>query len=237
MSGKEITIKENDIIRFKLRQGLSSELNGATISEGELVYTKDEKRVYVGTDSGTTTVGSRFIETFSGTPQVGDFWFETREQEIKGGSDKTGFLKVQTTKGQVVIKPALGTGLTYDENGKIAIDNVDNSIKKYFESGTKVLQDFKTKTLHVNGINFLPDENDYTSTELQMPDRIRFGDVTIKLNKPETQPSKKQYALALNSIGTTTSVLEAFFVPFPTASGGSSGGGGSAVELSFSDNF
>lgn len=232
MSEKEIIIKENDIIRFKLRQGLSSELNGATIGEGELVYTTDENRVYVGTKDGTTTVGGKFIENFSGTPQAGDFWFETRPQEIKGGNDVTGFLKIQGTGKQITVKPVLGSGLYYDTNGAIAIDNVDESIKKYFESGTKILTALNTKTLQVNEIKFLPDENNYTSTELQLPDRMKFGEVTIKLNKPETQPATKQFALALNRVGNASNVMEAFFVPFPT------GGGGGGTSLIFNtENF
>lgn len=104
---------------LKLRRGTNAQRIVVTPEEGELVYTTDTKKLYVGDGS---TVGGVAVDT--GGSGITDIVQDTSPQ-LGGNLDLNGYNIVSTANGNININPD-GTGdivlngsLTVDENGHI----------------------------------------------------------------------------------------------------------------------
>ena len=94
-----IEINNDTILKLIVRSGTDAERQAITLDVGELGYTTDHKRLYVGDSitSGGNLVGNVFngartdITSFTGNPEPGDFAFNTDTLELYSfeGGDAT----------------------------------------------------------------------------------------------------------------------------------------------------
>lgn len=87
---KSIEILENTLLKLVVRSGTDSDRKSIILDSGELGYTTDTKRLYVGdgTTSGGILVGNTFngsrvdVTTGGGNPAVGDLAYDTDNKTL-----------------------------------------------------------------------------------------------------------------------------------------------------------
>jgi len=128
-----IQINNNTVVRLLVRRGYDSDRRQATLAEGELGFTVDTQRMFVG--DGITVGGIVAANKFHGfvssrssitDVQLGDTCYETSSQVSL----------VYTTSGWVSNSPGLGTGsLEYGPNGiRIATSTIGTSLNLAYSS-------------------------------------------------------------------------------------------------------
>lgn len=90
MSTKKIEILENTLLKLLVRRGLEQDRRVIVLSEGELGYTTDTKRLYIGDGStaGGVLAGNKFIainndhETYTEEAVKGDLVYNTTKDKL-----------------------------------------------------------------------------------------------------------------------------------------------------------
>jgi hypothetical protein len=125
-----ITITSDTIIKLLIRRGTDAERKPVRLDAGELGYTTDTERVYVGdgNELGGKLVGNLGFVTDTGTdsfsnPQPGDFVFETKNG---GGRDSYKLFARNTSDAWVNIHPRYSYPFKYDQEGSLGSLNFNN---------------------------------------------------------------------------------------------------------------
>lgn len=117
-------MEKNHLRKLKIRRGNDNQRKVTLFEEGELVFTKDTERVYVGDD--TTIGGNRisnknFLTTTSTRPSASEI-----NDIFINETDKTGFI-IESTNSIIEIFPSLISGC---ENVQKDIDTIDAILKR-----------------------------------------------------------------------------------------------------------
>lgn len=134
---KKIEILENTLLKLLVRRGTDTDRKQVILSEGELGYTTDTERLFIGNggDAGGTVVGNKFLgcdgapaETFS-EAITGDLAFNSSTKYLcafKGNSEWD--LIATVNDGRVDAgdfnASSIGNSLEIDGSGAIALDDV-----------------------------------------------------------------------------------------------------------------
>jgi hypothetical protein len=137
---KKIEILENTLLKLLVRRGTDTDRRNITLTEGELGYTTDTERLFIGNgEPGGVVAGNKFLgcdsdpyTTYS-TALTGDLAFDTNTKSLcafKGGgvwervsslTESTGDINVSVDAGDVLVN-ALGRNLSIDANGRVQTD-------------------------------------------------------------------------------------------------------------------
>lgn len=178
MATKKIEILENTLLKLLVRRGLDIDRQNIVLSEGELGYTTDTKRLYVGDGSttGGILVGNRFLGSSSDHTQftntaVGDLAYNTTNKKLYaktasswsqvGGVynpfngtvviDDYNRISVGTLSANNFSNDAVGNSIVI-ENGRISLNGAGISTDKIVVRNNTYL-DLPSKQL-INGVNY-----------------------------------------------------------------------------------
>ena len=131
-----IQINNNSVIRLIVRRGPNSDRQLSTLAQGELGYTTDTQRLFIGNGQlGTEVVAGNVFLGFVngvnniGTAQVGDFAFDT----------SVGALFAYTTTGWSSVAPASGVNVEYANGLRVSASIAGTGLNLNY-SGTGQLQ-------------------------------------------------------------------------------------------------
>jgi len=134
---KKIEILENTLLKLLVRRGTDTDRRNISLSEGELGYTTDTERLFIGNGQpGGVVAGNRYLgsdsdpsATFT-TALTGDLVFDTNTKSLcafKGSgtwervsslTESTGDIDVSVDAGDI-LSNACGRNLSIDTNGRI----------------------------------------------------------------------------------------------------------------------
>ena len=181
---KKIEILENTLLKLLVRRGTDVDRQLITLDQGELGFTTDSKRLFVGDGStpGGTIAGNKFLgssanhETITGGVD-GDFAFNTVTNTLysKNGSDWDRVAVLfEATDGSIVVNDSEGTlavGTLSSQHLSGAADITGNSIEsvggKISLSGTQI----KTNRINPNSTShlYLPQNLNINAVDYQFP--------------------------------------------------------------------
>ena len=176
---KKIEILENTLLKLLVRRGSDADRQLITLDQGELGYTTDSKRLFIGDGStlGGTIAGNKFLGSSANHETItegadGDYAFNTVTNTLysKNGSgwDRIAVI-FEGADGSIVVNDAEGTlavGTLSSQHLSGATDLTGNSIElvggKISLSGTQI----KTNRVSIN-----------TSTHLSLPQNLNINAV------------------------------------------------------------
>ncbi len=181
---KKIEILENTLLKLLVRRGTDVDRQLITLDQGELGYTTDSKRLFVGDGStpGGTIAGNKFLGSSADHTSItegtdGDFAFNTVTNTLysKNGSswDRIAVL-FEAADGSIVVDDATGTlavGTLSASHLAAATDITGNSIElvggKISLSGTQI----KTNRITPNSTShlYLPQNLNINAVDYQFP--------------------------------------------------------------------
>lgn len=137
---KKIEILENTLLKLLVRRGTDTDRRNISLSEGELGYTTDTERLFIGNGQpGGVVAGNRYLGSDSDpavtftTALTGDLVFDTNTKSLcafKGSgvwervsslTENTGDIDVSVDAGDI-LSNACGRNLSIDTNGRIQTD-------------------------------------------------------------------------------------------------------------------
>lgn len=162
---------------LQIRRGLETQRSAVTPAAGELLYTTDEKLVYVG--DGTTAGGN----LLAGGPGGGlANVVDDASPQLGGNLDVNGYPITSTGGGDININPAIGGNVIL--HGNLIVDNLGNISKiGQLNISPTTLTTFGSNDTLVDG-NVYISRNSYSSTPLQgftfaqhhnTPDAVNFA--------------------------------------------------------------
>ena len=139
---KKIEILENTLLKLLVRRGTDADRQLITLDQGELGYTTDSKRLFVGDGStqGGTIAGNKFLGSSANHETLtegadGDFAFNTTTNTLysKNGSNWDRIAVIfEAADGSIIVDDATGTlrvGTLSASNFAGATDLTGNSIE------------------------------------------------------------------------------------------------------------
>lgn len=150
MANVEIT--ENTIIRSLVRKGTNEQRRQIVLEEGELGYTTDTERLFIGNGQGTgIAAGVKYLGTYSDfsevaatSPMPGDFFvFEgnvyARKTEFEGSAsaETLSAFSLESGYDQIGLAASAGQGLEVN-NGALNVKPDDETITLTFDNKLKV---------------------------------------------------------------------------------------------------
>ena len=176
---KKIEILENTLLKLLVRRGTDADRQLITLDQGELGYTTDSKRLFIGDGStqGGQVAGNKFLGSSANHLTItegtdGDFAFNTTTNTLysKNGNDWDRIAVIfEAADGSIVVDDATGTlrvGTLSASNFADSTDLTGNSIEmvggKISLSGTQI----KTNRVSTN-----------TSTHLSLPQNLNINAV------------------------------------------------------------
>lgn len=161
---------------LQIRRGLESERTAVTPAAGELLYTTDQKRVYVG--DGATAGGNLLSGGGGGLNNI----VEDTSPQLGGNLDVNGRTIISTGGTDININPSLGGNVIL--HGNLIVDNLGNISKVgQLNISPTTITTFGSNDTLVDG-NMYITRNSYSSTPLQgftfaqhhnTPDAVNFA--------------------------------------------------------------
>lgn len=200
MEPKSIEIFENTLLKLLVRQGLDSDRLNVPLHSGELGFSTDTKRFYVGDGQtpGGVLVGNKYLGadpdlTTLAPGQIGDIAFDTNQNATFVISQGTGssiadWVKIgnvtTAADGSIVVNVNGSTKVGKLSAGNFSGDSVGNSIE--IDTSSRIAL---SATISVDNIT-LRDSVDITNY-LGLPNRLDIGGIDYKF--PETLPNNGEF--------------------------------------------
>lgn len=194
----KIEIFENTLLKLLVRRGLDSDRKQIVLAEGELGYTTDTKRLFIGdsTTSGGKVVGNVFkgsatSVTSLAPAEVGDLAYDSDDRVLYRLSTGTGsnisdWEKVGgvyvSGNNTISINSSNGISVNLLSAGNFDVDAVGNSIE--ISSGKISL----SSSVSIDGISL---RNTSSSNFLKLPQRVSAASINYTL--PSTNPNNGQF--------------------------------------------
>ena len=237
-----IEILENTLLKLLVRRGTDHDRTNITLDSGELGYTTDTERLYIGngTTKGGLIVGNKYkgsaADVTTLAPVVtGDYVFDTNSSELKicaggNGSNATDWL---------VVSNALSAGndtLTINTDGKIVVGTLSAGNFHQNALGNSIELDGSERIALSSTINVdaITQRTGTAGSYLSLPQKLKINE--INYNFPVVAPTNNQFLggdpagnltwsvpeIVQSTVGpTTASVLPvATIVPFASGSNG-----------------
>jgi len=236
-----IEILENTLIKLLVRRGTDADRKNITLNAGELGYTTDSERLYIGngTDKGGLVVGNKYkgkaaLATSLAPCVTGDYVFETDTNTLKVLQNGNGAVDTDWLTVSNLLSAGDGTILIGSDNkitvgvlssGNFSPDCLNNSLEI---SSEKISL---SSTIKVD--NILRNTVD-TNSFLQLPSKLKIN--SIDYNFPGVSPTSNTFlnsdasgnlnwavpsVITTGVAPTTASVLPVgTIVPFASASNG-----------------
>ena len=236
-----IEILENTLIKLLVRRGTDNDRTNITLENGELGYTTDTQRLYIGdaTTKGGQIVGNRYqgkaANVTSLAPCVtGDYAFETNTNTLKvlaggTGSNATDWLEVSNllSAGDGTITLGSDNSITVGvlSSGNFSPDCLDESLHissdKIALSSTIVIDRIKQNTVDVTSYLTLPSKLNINSVDYDFPGVGPSNDTFLGSDASGNLSWLVPSIIESGVAPTTASVLPVgTIVPFASASNG-----------------
>lgn len=194
----KIEIFENTLLKLLVRRGLDSDRKQIVLTEGELGYTTDTKRLFIG--DSTTTGGKVVGNVFKGSAtsvtslapaEIGDLAYDSDDRVLYRlqsgtGSNLSDWEKIGGVytggNNTISINSSNGISVNLLSAGNFDKDAVGNSIE--ISSGKISLSSF----VNVDGITL---RDTSASNYLKLPSRISASNINYTL--PSTNPNNGQF--------------------------------------------
>ena len=177
---KKIEILENTLLKLLVRTGINDDRKNVILSEGELGYTTDGKRLFVGdgTTAGGFVTGNKYkgssVDHNTITDAVeGDYahnstsnilYIKTTSSWLSAGriltasdgtisiNDADGTIAVGTLSANNIHADALGNSLEIDTNGRVALSSTNISVDRITPNSTTYLN--LPQKLSINAVDY-----------------------------------------------------------------------------------
>jgi len=177
---KKIEILENTLLKLLVRTGVDADRKNVILSEGELGYTEDGKRLFVGdgTTAGGFVTGNKYkgssVDHNTITDAVeGDYahnstsnilYIKTTSSWLSAGriltasdgtisiNDAAGTIAVGTLSANNFHADALGNSLEIDTNGRVALSSTNISVDRITPNSTTYLN--LPQKLSINAVDY-----------------------------------------------------------------------------------
>ena len=194
-----IQILENTLLKLLVRRGNDYDRTQITLDAGELGYTTDTKRLYIG--DGSTAGGNIIGNIYKGKVAnvtslapgvVGDYAFETSSNQLKVLIQNTGSAAADWY-GMGNVLSAGNTTINVDSASRITVDSLSAGNISYSALGNSLEIDTDSKvalsgTVKIDTI--LQKTIDATSY-LELPSKIKIN--SIDYNFPASTPANNSY--------------------------------------------
>lgn len=181
---KKIEILENTLLKLLVRRGTDADRQLITLDQGELGYTTDSKRLFVGDGStqGGQVAGNKFLGSSADHTTVtegtdGDFAFNTTTNTLysKNGNDWDRIAVIfEAADGSIVVDDATGTlrvGTLSASNFAGSTDLTGNSIEMVGGKISLSATQIKTNRVTPNSTShlYLPQNMNINAVDYQFP--------------------------------------------------------------------